>query len=88
MLEKIENISLLCLLPWRYDKHSLVELPLSRIYSHGLKGVRAIEVLLYKAENEHVAGPRSAVSSASGSKAREVPGSIPGPATYCRFFFR
>ena len=45
MFKKIEKISLLCLLTWRYHEYSL-QLPLSRTYRHGSKGFRAIEVLL------------------------------------------
>ena len=48
MLKKIENMSLLCLLTWRYDKHSLAGTTLSQTYFHGSKGVRAIEVLLFQ----------------------------------------
>ena len=34
MLEKLEKISLLCLLSWRYDKHSLARsTPVSNIFS-------------------------------------------------------
>ena len=47
MLKKIEKISLLCLLTWRYDKHSLARTSPAFTYVHGSKAVRAIEVLLY-----------------------------------------
>ena len=48
MLKKIEKISLLCLLLWRYDKHSFVRaIPVWNIFQ-GFKGVRATKVLLYQ----------------------------------------
>ena len=50
ILMKIETLSLLCLLTWRYDNVHYLKLSLSRTYFHGSKGVRAIEVLLYFGE--------------------------------------
>ena len=47
MLKKIEKISLLCLLIWRYDKYPLARTtPVSNIFSWSQR-VRAIAVLLY-----------------------------------------
>ena len=44
--EKIEKYSLLCLLTWCCQKHSLARTTLSRTYFNGFKDVRAVEVLL------------------------------------------
>ena len=53
MLRKIENISYYALLPGAMTNTHFLELPLSRIYFQGSKGVRATEVRQYNTHQLH-----------------------------------
>ena len=76
MFKKIKKMSVLCLLAWRYDSHSLAR---TTPFSNGSEGVRAIEVLLYLFTKDQTSSkhnlssqsePRSAVSISPNSRAR------------------